>query len=338
MAQEKENDTLPWIEKYRPNSFDEIVLDPINRQIFQNILKTRYFPNLLFYGPPGTGKTSTILNLIQDWNRNTKEQRRNQMKERVNIIHLNASDERGIDIIRNQISMFVQSKSLFEVGMKFVILDEVDYMTKPAQQAFKNLLQSFSSQTLNVRFCLICNYLSKIDESLSHEFVTVRFNQLPKPKIYEFIRSISVQEDLKLTDHDIDVIQQMYKSDIRSMINFIQLNQNNLSLKANIMTDEILEQFHWMCFSVSGTEADKDLEKWEHHCVCVKRRLYEMSIQYNIDKKHILKKYFYWLIQKGIGVGVSNLNVIRNMVHYTEASAEQLIIYFLLHYLHYDGV
>ena len=332
MAQEKENENLPWIEKYRPNSFDEIVLDPINRQIFQNILKTRYFPNLLFYGPPGTGKTSTILNLIQDWNRNTKEQRRNQMKERVNIIHLNASDERGIDIIRNQISIFVQSKSLFEVGMKFVILDEVDYMTKPAQQAFKNLLQSFSSQTLNVRFCLICNYLSKIDESLSHEFVTVRFNQLPKQKIHEFIRTIGKSEGLGLTDHDIDVIQQMYKSDIRSMINFIQLNQNNMSLKANILTDEILKNFHEICFSVCGGVADTDLKLWEEHCIRIKRIFYEMTIQFNMNKKHILKNYLYWLIQKGYCIHVKNLIVIRNMVHYTEANAEQQLIYFLLHY------
>jgi hypothetical protein len=79
------------------------------------------------------------------------------------MIHLNASDERGIDIIRNQINQFVNSKTLFNKGMKFVILDEVDYMTKNAQQALRYLLQNYSS---SVRFCLICNYISKIDEGL----------------------------------------------------------------------------------------------------------------------------------------------------------------------------
>jgi DNA polymerase III delta prime subunit len=101
------------------------------------------------------------------------------------VIHLNASDERGIDIIRNQIYQFVKSNNFFDVGLKFVILDEVDYMTKNAQQALKFLLQN---SFYNVRFCLICNYISKIDESLKNEFICVRFNQLPKEDIFNFIK------------------------------------------------------------------------------------------------------------------------------------------------------
>ena len=127
---------VPWIEKYRPTTFNEIVLDPINRKIFSNILSKQYFPNLLFYGPPGTGKTTTIINLINEY------QTKYEKKTSENIIHLNASDERGIDIIRNQIQLFVKSKNFFNKGIKFVILDEVDYMTKNAQQALKYLIQS----------------------------------------------------------------------------------------------------------------------------------------------------------------------------------------------------
>jgi replication factor C subunit 3/5 len=346
----QENRTIPWVEKYRPTRLEDIVLEPINRQIFQNILSTRYFPNLLFYGPPGTGKTSTILNLIQNWNlgekigekikgiiseekenSGTETKRRNQMKERVNIIHLNASDERGIDIIRNQILQFVQTKSLFETGMKFVILDEVDYMTKPAQQAFKYLLQSFSSNTVrNVRFCLICNYLSKIDESLRHEFMTIRFNQLPQKQIHAFIHSIAQQEGIKLGWTEIETIQQIYKSDIRSMINFIQMNQDVWTMKQSILTDLIWEDFHALCFGEKGvTEKgviDKELERK------VKCKLQEMSIQYNMDKKHLLKRYFHFLVKKGYGMSVENLAVIRNIVHYTESTAEQQLIYFLHHF------
>jgi replication factor C subunit 3/5 len=168
---------IPWVEKYRPTNFDNIVLDPMNRELFQQILDKDYFPNLLFYGPPGTGKTTTIMNLI-----NSYQLKHNQVS-RGTIIHLNASDERGIDIIRNQIYQFVKSKNLFEKGIKFVILDEVDYMTKNAQQALKYLLQN-SSQ--NVRFSLICNYITRIDESLKNEFIAVRFNQLPKDDIINF--------------------------------------------------------------------------------------------------------------------------------------------------------
>ena len=124
---------IPWVEKYRPTIFDNIVLDPINKVILQNIIETSYFPNLLFYGPPGTGKTTTIVNLVNSY------QEKNDQKNSGLMIHLNASDERGIDIIRNQINQFVNSKTLFNKGMKFVILEEVYYMTKNEKQAFKKL-------------------------------------------------------------------------------------------------------------------------------------------------------------------------------------------------------
>ena len=171
------NHSVPWVEKYRPTQFENIVLDPLNKIILNNIIQTSFFPNLLLYGPPGTGKTTTIINLVKSYqsvlNENNKEL----------MIHLNASDERGIDIIRNQISLFVNSKTLFNKGMKFVILDEVDYMTKNAQQALKSLIQNYSS---SVRFCLICNYISKIDEGLQNEFIKLRFNQLPEADIILF--------------------------------------------------------------------------------------------------------------------------------------------------------
>jgi DNA polymerase III delta prime subunit len=204
----------PWIEKYRPTHFDDIVLDPLNRRLFWNMIDANTFPHLLFYGPPGTGKTTTIINLIQEY------QRKRGITNSGNIIHLNASDERGIDIIRNQIHQFVWTKNLFDAGMKFVILDEVDYMTKNAQQALKELLLITTAH--NVRFCLICNYISKIDISLQHEFICIRFNQLPRNEIFVFIRFLADSEGLSLTESTIDKIHRMYNSDIRSMINFIQ--------------------------------------------------------------------------------------------------------------------
>ena len=107
----------PWVEKYRPTEFDEIVLDTTNKKILTNGIDKKYFPNILFYGPPGTGKTTTIINLIKLYQNTYSTTRKGYM------IHLNASDDRGIDIIRNQISQFVNTKSLFGDGMKFVILD-----------------------------------------------------------------------------------------------------------------------------------------------------------------------------------------------------------------------
>jgi len=227
------NSSIPWVEKYRPDNFDNIVLDRNNEIIFNNIIDMNLVPNLLFYGPPGTGKTTTIINLIKKY-----QEKYNQVHKSL-VIHLNASDERGIEIIRSQIMQFINTKPLFATGIKFVILDEVDYMTKNAQQALKCLLQSY---TENVKFCLICNYISKIDESLIKEFIRLKFNQLPRDKIYSFIENIADKEELNITKHDITLIQRLFKSDIRSMINFLQSNQefkihDNIQIK--IISDSI---------------------------------------------------------------------------------------------------
>jgi replication factor C subunit 3/5 len=258
-----------WVEKWRPTNFDGIVLDPLNKQILKNIINTSYFPNLLFYGPPGTGKTTTIINLV-----NAYQEILNQ-KHKGLMIHLNASDERGIDIIRNQINQFVNSKSLFNQGMKFVILDEVDYMTKNAQQALRYLLQNY---TEGVRFCLICNYISRIDEGLQNEFLRLRFNQLPEKDIISFLKTISVSENLSITDKSLQLIQQLYKSDIRSMINFMQSNQNIKDTDFNIIDDSVWEQLY---NKIKHKETINELSGF----------INRTSSKFNIDKKNIMKEF-----------------------------------------------
>jgi replication factor C subunit 3/5 len=307
--QNKQN--IPWVEKYRPSQFDDIVLDPINRSIFENILSKDYFPNLIFYGPPGTGKTTTIINLINEY-----QQRYNQVNKG-SIIHLNASDERGIDIIRNQIYQFVKSKNFFESGLKFVILDEVDYMTKNAQQALKYLLQS---SCYNVRFCLICNYISKIDESLKNEFICIRFNQLPKHDIYKFIKQIAENEKLDLNDSVIDMIQKLYNSDIRSMINFLQLNQNIIQWETNIITDDIWENIHALLIKKESSE---------NHIFTY---INNISIQYNTDKKTIIKNYFNYIIRnKKQYITKDFLSIIEGSIHVTDSNIQHILLYFIHH-------
>jgi replication factor C subunit 3/5 len=301
---------IPWVEKYRPTIFDDIVLSPINRTIFSNILSTTYFPNLLFNGPPGTGKTTTIINLINEYQAKTNQ------RNKSSVIHLNASDERGIDIIRNQIYQFVKSNNLFEEGLKFVILDEVDYMTKNAQQALKYLLQS---SCYNVRFCLICNYISKIDDSLKNEFICVRFNQLPKTEIYRFIKNITVCENLELSDAVIDTIQINFKSDIRSMINFIQLNQNTTEWESNIITNENYLYIHDLLNNIQ--DDSKRLSEFILY-------IHELSIKYNIDKKNILKNYFNYLIRnKPEIITPAYLKRIENVIHNNESNIEHILYY-----------
>jgi len=222
----------PWIEKYRPKSFDNIVLDPMNRQIFENIIKQNNIPNLIFYGPPGTGKTTTIINLI-----NKYQEKYNQRNKGL-MIHLNASDERGIDVIRNQINSFVNTKTLFTHGVKFIILDEVDYMTKNAQQALKYLIQQYNK---NIRFCLICNYISRLDYSLQNEFIRLRFSQLPKREINHFLKNIVKKEKLNISQKQLEFIQNKFNSDIRSMINFLQSNYQNIDKNLKILSHTFFE-------------------------------------------------------------------------------------------------
>lgn len=300
---------VPFAERYRPTQFDKIVLDSLNKQILSNIIECEYFPNLLFYGPPGTGKTTTIINLI------TTYQEKMGVKNRDLIIHLNASDERGIDIIRNQINLFVNSKPLFNNGMKFVILDEVDYMTKNAQQALRYLLQNYVS---NVRFCLICNYISKIDEGLQNEFIRLRFNQLPHEDIILFLHHISVAENLHLSAATLFSIQQLYKSDIRSMVNFMQYSQNLKNETIKIIDSTVWETL--LSKLLSNVATLDSIASYIHL----------ISVSYNIDKKNILKDFLNYFIKHYPNkVNCLFLNFVENLMHSQNQNIHVHVNYFI---------
>lgn len=295
----------PWVEKYRPNTFDDIVLDPLNKIILENIIKNEHFPNLLFYGPPGTGKTTSIINLIKAYQETSKDQNL--------MIHLNASDERGIDIIRNQINSFVNSKSLFNNGMKFVILDEVDYMTKNAQIALRYLLQSYKS---NVRFCLICNYISRIDEALQNEFVRLRFNQLPEKEIINFLNVINEKENLQYNNETIYLIQKLFNSDIRSMINYMQSNEQ-LIYNRKIIQTELWEK---ITDDIKNKGLDENLQF-----------ISKLSNEYNIEKKNIIKNYLNYLIRnKKQIINSSFLSFVENIMHISDLNIEYMLPYSIL--------
>lgn len=299
-------DSIPWIEKYRPTNFEEIVLESTNREIFKNILKNNYFPNLLFYGPPGTGKTTTIINLINEY------QKKHNNNAKGSIIHLNASDERGIDIIRNQIYSFVKARNFFTDGLKFVILDEVDYMTKNAQQALKYLLQS---DCTNVRFCLICNYISKIETSLKNEFLCIRFNQLPSEEIFSFVDSICKKENLHIEKEIIENIQHTYQSDIRSIINFLQLNPS-ISLKnTNLITKKELE-------SIMNMLETQELDY-------IVKFIHNLSVNYNIDQKNILLYFFNYIMRDLNHVDPFICDCIETIIHTQSVNNNNLLKYFI---------
>jgi replication factor C subunit 3/5 len=293
---------IPWTEAWRPTKFEDIVLDPLNKIVLQNIIDTSYFPNLLLYGPPGTGKTTTIVNLVKAYQEKLGQTNKDLM------IHLNASDERGIDVIRNQINQFVNSNTLFSTGMKFVILDEVDYMTKNAQQALRYMLQGYSS---NVRFCLMCNYISRIDEGLQNVFIKLRFNQLPETDIIQFLKKISEKEKINVSDESLYLIQRLYKSDMRSMVNFLQSNQSHIFIINNDIWNNLYELF------LNGTS------NYE-----IENTIQQISIQYNIDKKNIIKDFINYIVRfKQDSVSREFLNFVENIMHYQDCKNDCYIHY-----------
>lgn len=306
---EKNKENIPFVEKFRPQTMADIVMEPLNRQIFNNIIDTGYFPNILFYGPPGAGKTSTIINLINAYQERMNEQHKGLM------IHLNASDERGIDIIRNQINQFVNSKTLFHEGMKFVILDEVDYMTKNAQQALRYLLQNYNN---NVRFCLICNYISRIDEGLQNEFLRIRFNQLPEEDINTFLLKIIKTEKLNLSSTSLKLIQKLFHSDIRSMINYIQSNQNIKEKDINIICENVWNNLYDQFVKSQPVES-------------IIKNVNTISIEYNIDKKNIIKDFLNYIIRKKSHIITEDfLKFVENIMHIQECKSANYTYYSLL--------
>ena len=293
---------IPWVEKYRPDNFDDIVLDNYNKEIFENMLNNNYIPNLLLYGPPGSGKTTTIINLINKYQENNNEVNKSL------IIHLNASDERGIDIIRNQINNFVNSNCLFIKGLRFVILDEVDYMTKNAQQALKYLLEDNKN---NIRFCLICNYISKIDYALQSLFIRIKFNELPKKDIICMLNNIKNNEKLDCNISTFENLYNYYKSDVRSMINHLQSKKN----------DKILNNKNYE--NITKYAKTNDLNNFIKY-------LNSISNNYNIDKKNIIKNYSSYIIFDFKDNIIEYIDKFKFIIHNLDININYIISYLYL--------
>tara|TARA_E500000178_G_scaffold339974_1_gene382135 strand:- start:2296 stop:3201 length:906 start_codon:yes stop_codon:yes gene_type:complete len=298
---------IPWVEKYRPKLLDSVILNEYNKDVLNNIIAKRHFPNLLFYGPPGTGKTTTMVNLIDLYQKDVS------MKKSLTI-HLNASDERGIDTIRQQISSFVNSNGLFSRGLKFIILDEVDYMTKSAQLGLKYLIENSNE---NIRYCLICNYISKIDKSLQNSFIKLKFNSLPEKDIVFLLKDISINEKLNLNIDKLCIIQGYFDSDIRSMINYMQTNKIMVNLINNSILDNLIDK-------------EKTLEE-------LKIKINKICIKYNIDSYCLIKDYIRYIINnKKIAITIKNINSLESIIRGLDVINNSNLDYILVKLLHFE--
>ncbi|OYT25830.1 MAG: replication factor C small subunit [Thermofilum sp. ex4484_82] len=199
-----------WIEKYRPRTLDEIIDQEEVVTRLKDFVKDKSLPHLLFAGPPGTGKTTAALCLARElygkyW--------------RDNILELNASDERGIEVIRKRIKDYARTMPVGDVPFKLIILDEADNMTSDAQQALRRTMELYSRST---RFCLIANYVSKIIEPIQSRCAIFRFQPIPREEALQRLSYIAQSENVKVTEEGLNAIWEESHGDLRKAINILQ--------------------------------------------------------------------------------------------------------------------
>ena len=216
------SDNLPWVEKYRPSTLSDVsghqdIIATINKFIEHNRL-----PHLLLYGPPGTGKTSTILALAR--------QIYGPQNMRQMVLELNASDDRGIDVVREQIKTFASTKQIFSAAtqqpskqglgaFKLIILDEADAMTSAAQMALRRIMEKY---TANTRFCIIANYTHKLTPALLSRCTRFRFSPLKGDDIRRLVTKVVADEDINIADEAVDSLVKLSKGDMRRALNVLQ--------------------------------------------------------------------------------------------------------------------
>jgi replication factor C small subunit len=203
-------DLLPWTEKYRPRSLEHVWGQEETVKGLKAFVKSKNMPNLLFAGPPGVGKTTAALALAHDlFGKNFEG----------NVLELNASDDRGIDVVRGKIKDFARSVSLGGVPFKLIFLDEADALTSDAQHALRRTMESNSSVT---RFVLSCNYSSKIIEPIQSRCAVFRFMPLNEADVHKMIDKVAKEEGLSLNDDAKKAVAYVSEGDMRKALNVLQ--------------------------------------------------------------------------------------------------------------------
>ena len=213
---------LPWIEKYRPKKFDEIIDNTAKIETIKNLIKNGELPHMLFYGPPGTGKTSMVHIIAKTLYGDLYKPY---------IMEINASGDRGIDVVRTTIYNFIRRKT---DKVKLIILDEADSMTFDAQNALNGMIENWSK---TCRFCLLCNNVNKISPAIISRCVRLKFGILDTDAMFNRIKVIAEKESINITDEAIYCLINNQEKDFRKIINNIH-SMHFLNIYADTPIDE----------------------------------------------------------------------------------------------------
>lgn len=233
--------SVPWVEKFRPQSLSDVAAHRDIVETIDRLASSNRLPHLLLYGPPGTGKTSTILALA-------RKLYGSQMHNMV--LELNASDDRGIDVVRQQIQDFASTQSISfgaKSAVKLVLLDEADAMTKDAQFALRRVIEKY---TRNTRFALICNNVNKVIPALQSRCTRFRFAPLDAVHVSERLKHVVEAEQLDVPEGGLKALVRLSNGDMRKALNILQ--------STHMASQQISEDAVYLC---TGNPLPKDIEQ-----------------------------------------------------------------------------
>ncbi len=268
-----------WTEKYRPSTFGEIKGQEEIVSKVEAFVKQKNMPHLLFSGPAGVGKTTLALVIARELFPDTWRQ---------NMLELNASDERGIDIVRNKVKDFARTRAIGDVPFKIIYLDEADALTKEAQQALRRTMENF---TKTCRFILSCNYSSKIIDPIQSRCAVFRFKPLSKENVFEVIDKIKKEEGLSVSHDAKQVLFEVCEGDCRKLENVMQ-SCSVISKDKMIETDEV--------YSMASVAKPKEIQEvlelaLRNDFVSARNKLLDLMLEYGLSGLDVVKQ-----IQKGI--------------------------------------
>ncbi len=266
------NERAIWTEKYRPTTFKEVLGQDAVVSRVEAFVKQKNMPHLLFSGPAGVGKTTLSLVIAKQlfgegWKNN--------------FLELNASDERGIEVIRNKVKDFARTRAIGDVPFKIIYLDECDALTKEAQQALRRTMENYTQTT---RFILSCNYSSKIIDPIQSRCAIFRFKPLPEQDVKKLVKHIAEAENIKIDEKAVDALYLISEGDCRRVENILQ--------SAAVLTDKIDEDTVFSLASVARPKEVKEVLELalKNRFEEARQKLLKVMLDYGLSGLDIIKQ------------------------------------------------